>query len=134
MRPIARFRRLERGKDSISAAEWNALVTMVENLYRGSMSDGIMDSTGFHPRRRPTPQNVRIAYCKTDAGTGSTLQCFLDTDGSGQEVTVHFQLLGGITNLSDGHLSLVDGTWVPVMAIENEWRCIVPIEGTEDCS
>lgn len=76
---------------------------------------------------------IRDAYCKVNAGTGSTLACYLDIDGTGKEVTVHFTLLGGITNLSDAHLSLVDGTPIPVRRRGVEWWCIIPMEGTVDC-
>lgn len=86
------------------------------------------------PAVRRAGTGIRVAYCKVDAGTGNTLLCYLDTDTTGPEVTVYFQLLGGITNLSDGHLSLVDGAWVPVMYRDGQWWCIIPIEGTEDCS
>ena len=56
-----------------------------------------------------------------------------DTSTSGYE-SVHFTLLAGISNLSSGHLSLVTGTPIPVMQKGDYWYCIIPIEGTEDCS
>lgn len=49
---ITKFRRLQEG-DYISAREWNTLVDLVKGLYRSTATDGIIDSTGFHPRRKP---------------------------------------------------------------------------------
>lgn len=43
---------------------------------------------------------------------------------------VFFTLLGGISDMSDGHLSLVEGTRIPVMKWNENYWCIVPIEGT----
>lgn len=77
---------------------------------------------------------LHFAYCSAEAGEGNTLLCFLDTDTTGTEITVHFTLLGDISDLSDGHLSLVDGTPIPVMIRDGDWWCIIPIEGTEDCA
>jgi hypothetical protein len=77
--------------------------------------------------------SVRWAFCSAAAGTGSTLSCYLDEDTNGESVTVNFTLLGGISNLSDGHLTLADGTPIPVMMRDGDWWCIIPIEGTEDC-
>lgn len=84
------------------------------------------------PETRRAGTEARWAFCKTAAGTGSTLVCFLDKDGTGKEVTVHFELLGGIENLSDGHLSLVDGSRIRVAKDGSDWWCETPIEGTEE--
>jgi len=77
---------------------------------------------------------VTWAYCSDTAGTGSSLACYIGADNEGDTVTVYFTLLGGISNLSDGHLSLVDGTPIPIAIRDGEWWCIIPIEGTEDCT
>jgi hypothetical protein len=49
---IPKFRRLQE-RDYISAKEWNTLVDLVKGLYRSTATDGIIDSTGFHPRKKP---------------------------------------------------------------------------------
>lgn len=64
MMPIPRFRTLKEG-DYISAAEWNALVAFVQAVGKSTMTDGIMDSTGFHPRRKiasvkPSGQTIDV--------------------------------------------------------------------------
>ena len=56
------------------------------------------------------------------------------TSASGGNISVYFTLLGGISNLSDGHLTLVAGVPIPVYQRQGNWWCSIPIEGTEDCS
>ena len=75
----------------------------------------------------------RWAFCKVAAGTGSTLACYLGTDETGEEITVNFELLN-CSNLSDGHLTLVDGSRIRVAKDGDDWWCVTPIEGSEDCS
>ena len=77
-----------------------------------------------------TGNSLRWAFCSEDAGFGNTLDCFLDTDGTGTLVTVYFKLLN-CSNLEGGHFTLVDGVPIPVMKRGGNWWCIIPIEGTE---
>ena len=76
----------------------------------------------------------RWAFCKVAAGTGSTLVCYLGTDSGEEadEITVNFELLN-CSNLSDGHLTLVDGSRIRVAKDGDDWWCVTPIEGSEDC-
>lgn len=74
--------------------------------------------------------SIRWAFCAEDAGAGNTLDCFLDTDTTGTPVTVHFKLLN-CSSLEDGHFTLTDGVPIPVMQRNEQWWCIIPIEGTE---
>lgn len=78
--------------------------------------------------------SVRKAYAKTDAGAGNSLNCYLDTDSTGIEVTVYFELLG-ITDLEDGHLDIEDGTgiWIAYNSILSRWECTTPVQGTTSC-
>ena len=77
-----------------------------------------------------TGNSLRWAFCSEDAGSGNTLDCFLDTDETGTQVTVYFKLLN-CSNLEDGHLTLTDGVPIPVMKRAGNWWCIIPIEGTK---
>lgn len=134
MRSVPRFRRLRSGKDAIIADEWNALVAMVENMYRSSMTDGIIDSTGFHPRRRPiaSSSGIRWAFCKNNAGSGSTIACYLDTNIVGEEITVHCDLITA-TNLSDCFPTLEIGQRMPVAKEGDTWRSLWWFQGNEAC-
>ena len=77
-----------------------------------------------------TGNSLRWAFCSEDAGSGNTLDCFLDTDETGTLVTVYFKLLN-CSNLESGHFTLTDGVPIPVMKRNGDWWCIIPIEGTE---
>lgn len=76
---------------------------------------------------------IRHAYCKTAAGAGNTIQCYLDTDSIGTEITVNCDLFEA-TNLSDSLPLLTDGKRIPVFQISNAWYCLWWFIGTEDCS
>lgn len=69
--------------------------------------------------------NEHIAYCKTDAGEGNTLVCYLDTDTTGEEITVNFPFIFGTNNLEDCVPLLKDGDPVLVGKIvgKSGWYC-----------
>ncbi len=77
-----------------------------------------------------TGNSLRWAFCSEDAAFGNTLDCYLDTDGTGTLVTVYFKLIN-CSNLEDGHLTLTDGVPIPVMKRSGNWWCIIPVEGTK---
>ena len=72
------------------------------------------------PRRirgdRGGGRQVRMAYCKTAAGSGDTIVCYLDQDGlnaaEDNDVTVHCTLIGA-TDLSSCFPTLTDGLPMP---------------------
>ena len=75
----------------------------------------------------------RIAYAKTDAGTGTTLTCYLDEDLTGEEITVNFMICGGSNlNASIPRLSLGD----PLFVINKNgtWYGIPPWQASQDCA
>lgn len=166
----------------------NEIVDFVNGLSKNS-GDGLIEVRGSRsptlninmdrlrariPKLSKSSGGIIWAYCAANAGTGSTLACYINipewslsgiynegdiviynsaffesrannnsentpiegawwTAVSGGNVSVRFTLLGGISNLSDGHLSLVTGTPIPVMIRGSYWWCLIPIEGTEDC-
>jgi len=65
---------------------------------------------------------VRKAYCKTDAGAGTTLACYLDSDDSNDEVTVNFNTTNG-TALNACLPPLSDGDMILVINIDGDWWC-----------
>jgi len=68
--------------------------------------------------------DIRIAFCKTDAPAAATIQCYLDTDHSGQEVTVHCTISKGGTQLSECAPLLEDGDPIHVyLSASGQWRC-----------
>jgi hypothetical protein len=67
--------------------------------------------------------SVRIAYCKDDAGAATTIACYLDTDGTGEEVTVQCLTPGGSSNLNTVVPRLSDGDPIIVIKISGTWYC-----------
>jgi len=63
---------------------------------------------------------LRKAYCKNDAGTGSTIACYLDTDETGPEITVNCNISGG-SNLNEAIRRLKDGNRLLVCQIDGTW-------------
>jgi hypothetical protein len=60
------------------------------------------------------------AFCKTDAGSGTTLVCFLDTDITGTEITVDFSIANG-DNLNQASPPLTTGLRIPVYTVGGDW-------------
>jgi len=71
---------------------------------------------------------TRIAYCKDDAGLGDTIDCYLDKDTTGTEITVHFHVSQGGGDLSGAGARLKDGDPILVQRIfdgtNNYWYCL----------
>ena len=83
---------------------------------------GIPDSGG----------RTRIAYCKSDAGAATTIVCYLDTDATGVEITVHCLILGG-GNLNTAEPDLKDGDPLLIQKVGGIWTCIYPFQGWIEC-
>lgn len=85
------------------------------------------------PLRQANADRPRRAYCKTDAGAGTTIVCYLDTDATGTEITVHCSIHNG-ANLNAALPRLEDGKWIMVTKIGTTWYCESPFAGSEDCA
>ena len=79
---------------------------------------------------------IRMAFCKTAAGSGNTIVCYLDTDATGEEVTVWCTLIDA-TNLNECFPTLVDGVGMPVFWDYSYstpcWRSLWWFQGKEEC-
>jgi len=89
------------------------------------------------PFRQANADRTRIAYCKTDAGAGTTLVCYLDKDATGTEITVYFSIAQGGANLNEAAPRLKDGDKVFVQKIydgtNDYWWCIQTFDQDEEC-
>ncbi len=65
---------------------------------------------------------VRVAYVKTDAGAGLTVDVYLDTDATGEEVTVTCSIVDGAA-LNAATPRLLDGDQLFVIQIGGIWYC-----------
>lgn len=90
-----------------------------------------MEDDGGTQRWVGTPlrdDRIRIAYCKDDAGAGSTIDCYLDKDTTGTVITVHCAISQGGGDLDDCGARLKDGDPMFVRRIfdgtNNYWWCV----------
>jgi hypothetical protein len=72
------------------------------------------------------------AFCKNDASTGTTITCYLDTDATGEEITVYCSMCRA-SNLNAAVPRLQDGDRISVIKIDGYWRSLQTFIGTEDC-
>ena len=73
------------------------------------------------------------AFAKVAAGAGATLVCFLDTDATGDEITVNFSISRG-TALNAALPRLQDGDLIFVQNFStDDWWCVQTFHGSEDC-
>ena len=77
--------------------------------------------------------SVRWAFLKTTTGASNNLQAYLDKNLTGQEITVFFTLLAS-SNVSDSHYTLMVGTPLPVMKLNDNWWCLIPLQGVQQCT
>ena len=76
--------------------------------------------------------SVHKAYCKADAGTGTTIVCYLDTDLIGDEITVDCDISNGIDlNAATRRLKL--GDRLMVVNIAGTWYSNEGFQKTKVC-
>jgi len=85
----------------------------------------------FHTNQIIGP--IRIAYCKENAPADATIDCYLDTDATGEEVTVTCHIAQGGTALNAAAPRLADGDIIMVMNVEGTWRCLTTFDIDEEC-
>lgn len=76
---------------------------------------------------------IRKAYCKAAAGAATTITCYLDTDATGEEVTVNCSVVGS-ANLNAAVPRLEDGSLIFVWNDAGTWRCTQTFIKSQDCS
>jgi len=76
---------------------------------------------------------LRNAYCKTDAGEGSTIVCYLDVDGTGTEITVNCDISNG-NDLNTATRRLKNGNRLAVYKIGSSWYAAEGFDTDEECS
>jgi hypothetical protein len=75
---------------------------------------------------------IHSAFCKNDAGSGSTIVCYLDTDSTGDEITVYCSICRGIA-LNAAFPYLMDGDRIFVFNDGTYWRALQIFQGWEAC-
>ena len=72
--------------------------------------------------------DIRKAFAKAAASSGTTLVCYLDVDDAeSEEITVNFEIPGG-SNLNASLPKIVNGTMIPVFQTADElWHAFFPM-------
>jgi len=77
--------------------------------------------------------SIRKAYCKDFGEVSNTVICYLDTDLTGEEITVECEIVGG-TALISAVPRLEVGKLLWVTNDSGTWRHVgIPFNGSEDC-
>ena len=75
---------------------------------------------------------TRKAFVKTTPGAVETVACYLDTDATGEEVTVTCSVIGGAA-LNSAVPRLADGEAIFVTDIAGTWHCVTTFQASQDC-
>ena len=116
----------------LSAKEYNRLITIVEGLARSGGKNTLIDSTGIHSRNTISTPIIHKAYAKNDAAALERIDCYLDTDATGEEITVYCEIAGG-TELHTAIPRLEDGDMITVWNDNGTWRSIMIFQHARDC-
>jgi len=124
----------------LNLAEFDPESTYVAHLQQGDLiaawkktDDESNDRWVGLPLRKDNADRPRRAFCKNDAGSGNTIDCYLDIDGTGTEITVTFDIAQGGSNVNEAEPRLKDGDPITVYKDGNTWRCYTVLQPTEDC-
>jgi hypothetical protein len=82
--------------------------------------------------RRGASSGPHRAFCKTAAGTGTSIQAFLDTDLTGEEITVYCDIDNG-SHLNEAFPLLKIGSPLVVFLLDGVWRCAQLFTANEEC-
>lgn len=85
------------------------------------------------PFRQANADRPRIAYCKEDAPADNTIDCYLDTDATGTEITVTCFIAQGGSALNNAAPRLKDGDGIMVSKIGGTWYCLTTFDVDEEC-
>lgn len=117
----------------------------IERVNRLAASERLAGPEKINAAQTITGGGGSWAFCKTVAGTGNTLQCFLGVDKTEEndplEVTVYFNIYDpetgskdGACNLNETDFTAYDGLPIRVARRGGEWWYIHPLEVTEERS
>ena len=124
----------------LNLAEHNSESEYVAHLAAGDLiaawqkkdDEGTMRWVGVPFRTGAHGAGLRNAYCKTDAGEGSTIVCYLDVDGTGEEITVNCSISNG-SDLNAAARRLKDGDRLAVYKVGDTWYAAEGFDTDEEC-
>ena len=78
--------------------------------------------------------SLRTAFIKDNGPyNAGHLQAYLDENITGDVVDVYFTLLAAMT-IEEGHYTLTAGVPLPVTMINDQWTCLIPLQGAGLCT
>lgn len=117
-----KLNRLRSDTTAVGNIRGDNLIHVVSNQSGYSFTFDVQKLISMLPTASLGASGLRLAYCKTAAGTGSTIVCYLDTDTTGQEITVNCILFES-SNLNTCKPTLTDGQAIPVFQVGANWYC-----------
>jgi len=117
---------------------YNDLVERIELLGHVHASGGLTVSTGamgiqLHGGATGGGgTEIRVAYVKTAPGATTTVACYLDTDATGEEITVNCEICGG-TALNSAVPRLADGERIFVVYKNGAWWALALFNASTSC-
>jgi len=112
----------------ISAREYNRRGRALQQVCRSLPSNSVTDSSGVHTRRVLFPASgghtLHRAFLKLNASVDNTIDCYLDTDITGEVVEVEFDISRGGTAMNAVIARLIIGDPIVVWQDGATWRCI----------
>jgi hypothetical protein len=75
---------------------------------------------------------THIAYVKTTPGAVTEVDCYLDVDATGDEITVKCSIAGSV-KLNAATPRIADGLPIFVQKFGDDWWCTTIFQKTEDC-
>ncbi len=118
-----------------TAKEANIITSTLKAVWKSLIKLGVVDSSGISTRT-PNPKSaaslVRKAFVKTTPGATVTVECYLDTNDTGEVITVTCEVIGG-TALNSVVPRLGTGIMIPVWDDSGTWRPFFPYQTSENC-
>jgi len=119
---------------TVAAREINAVKKTVNELLTDKNRTPIrIEAGGSGGGGSSGDTTIRKAYAKADAGTGKTITCYLDTDATGDEITVNVEIANGGANLNASSPLLEDGDMIHVIKDGVTWRAVQTFDATGTC-
>jgi len=77
---------------------------------------------------------LRHAFVKTTPGATTVVTCYLDTDLTGEEISVKCKICNGGESLEDAYPTLVAGDPITVWHDGTDWWCLNNFQNNVECS
>ncbi|RLC38841.1 hypothetical protein DRH27_01275 [Candidatus Falkowbacteria bacterium] len=118
-----------------SHQEANALIRGIKTLWKSAVSNGIIDASGISTRNKnSTSGDIHKAFVRTAPGETAILDCYLDTNTTGEEIVVTCEILDETAlNSVVPRLEVGKLLYITYDGQNSVWRPLFPFQGSKDC-